>query len=137
MKTTKLHLTTFQIGTPATKGQGLRIGVTRHPPRGVPKDRWVAGGYFDVWLPTLAPEAKLVSQILKLDPDKTKEREKLFDRYQRELLSDATGRQTVELIAKIAERTPVSIGCFCKDESRCHRSRLYKIIQEHAGSHCQ
>lgn len=129
----KLQLSTFQIGTPAMPAQGLRIGVTRHPPRGVPKDRWVADGYFDVWLPTLAPEAKLVSQILKLDPDKTVEREKLFDRYERELLSDATGRQTVELIARIAERTPVSIGCFCHDESHCHRSRLYKIIQQHAA----
>ena len=133
----KLRLSTFQIGTPATPAQGLRIGVTRHPPRGVPKDRWVADGCFDVWLPTLAPEAKLVSQILKLEPDKTKEREKLFDRYERELLSDATGRQTVELIARIAERTPVSIGCFCQDESRCHRSRLFRIIQQHAASDTQ
>jgi uncharacterized protein YeaO (DUF488 family) len=130
----KLHLTTLQIGTPATPGQGLRIGVTRHPPRGVPRDRWVADGYFDVWLPTLAPEPKLVSQILKLDPEQRKERERLFDRYERELLSDATGRQTVELIARIAQRTAVSIGCFCKDESRCHRSRLYKIIQQHADN---
>jgi uncharacterized protein YeaO (DUF488 family) len=130
----KLHLSTFQIGEPATPEHGLRIGVTRHPPRGVPKDRWAADGYFDVWLPTLAPEAKLVSQILKLDPEKTKEREKLFDRYERELLSSATGRQTVELIARIAERIPVSIGCFCKDESHCHRSRLFKIIEQHGAS---
>jgi uncharacterized protein YeaO (DUF488 family) len=131
--TRKLQLSTFQIGTPAKPEQGLRIGVTRHPPRGVPRDRWVADGYFDVWLPTVAPEAKLVSQILKLDPEKTAEREKLFDRYERALLSDATGRQTVELIVQIASRMPISIGCFCQDESRCHRSRLYKIIQEHAA----
>lgn len=131
----KLRLSTFQIGTPATKEQGLRIGVTRHPPRGVPKDRWTKDGYFDVWLPTLAPEAKLVSEILKIVPEKTAQREKLFDRYERELLGDATGRQTVELIAKIAERMPVSIGCFCKDESQCHRSRLFKIIQQHGASH--
>lgn len=130
----KLQLSTFQIGTPSTAEQGLRIGVTRHPPRGVRKDRWVKDGYFDVWLPTLAPESKLVSQILKVDPEKTAARKKLFDRYERELLADATGRQTVELIAKIAERTPVSIGCFCKDESQCHRSRLFKIIQQHAAS---
>jgi uncharacterized protein YeaO (DUF488 family) len=131
----KLQLSTFQIGTPAMAEQGLRVGVTRHPPRGVSKDRWVADGYFDVWLPTLAPEAKLVSQILKLGPEKTMQREKLFNRYERELLSDATGRQTVELIAKIAERMPVSIGCFCKDETLCHRSRLFKIIEEYAKSH--
>ena len=130
----KLHLSTFQIGTPATSEQGLRIGVTRHPPRGVPKERWVKDGYFDVWLPTLAPESKLVSQILKVDPEKTSQREKLFDRYERGLLSDATGRQTMELIAKIAERMPVSIGCFCKDESQCHRSRLLRIIEQQAAS---
>lgn len=130
--TKKLHLSTFQIGTPAKPEQGLRIGVTRHPPRGVPKERWVTDGYFDVWLPTLAPDAKLVTQILKLAPEDTTGREKLFARYERELLADATGRQTVELIAQVAARMPVSIGCFCEDESHCHRSRLFKIIQEHA-----
>ncbi|MGO9434936.1 MAG: DUF488 domain-containing protein [Terracidiphilus sp.] len=129
----KLHLSTFQIGTPAAPEQGLRIGVTRHPPRGVPKERWVADGYFDVWLPTLAPESKLVTQIRALGSDKTAQREKLFDRYERELLSDASGRQTVELLAQIAMRTPISIGCFCENESLCHRSRLFRIIQEHAA----
>jgi len=128
----KLHLLTFQIGTPATPEQGLRIGVTRHPPRGVPKERWAADGYFDVWLPTLAPDAKLVTQIRHLPPEKESEREKLFDHYERELLADAAGRQTVELIAQIAMRMPVSIGCFCEEESHCHRSRLFKIIMEHA-----
>src|SRR5579872_3385664 len=128
----KLHLSTFQIGAPAKAEQGLRIGVTRHPPRGVSKDRWVADGYFDVWLPTLAPDAKLVTQIRGLGPDKTAQRNRLFDRYERELLSDAAGRQTVELLAKIAMRTPISIGCFCEEESGCHRARLFQIIQDHA-----
>ncbi len=130
----KLRLSTFQIGTPAKSGQGLRIGVTRHPPRGVPKGRWVVEGYFDVWLPTVAPQPKLVTQIRTLDPTKIAQRKKLFDRYERELLSDAAGRQTVELLAKIAERTPISVGCFCEDELRCHRSRLFKIIQRFAAS---
>lgn len=130
--TNKLHLSTFQIGTTAKPEQGLRIGVTRHPPRGVPKDRWVADGYFDVWLPTVAPDTKLVTQIRALGPDKAPQREKLFDRYERELLVDAAGRQTVELLAQIAMRTPISIGCFCADEAGCHRSRLVKIIQRHA-----
>ena len=130
--TKKLQLSTFQIGTPATPEQGLRIGVTRHPPRGVPKDRWVADGYFDVWLPTLAPEAKLVTQIRNLPSENTSKREKLFARYERELLADAAGRQTVELIAEIAARMPVSIGCFCEVELHCHRSRLFKVIVEHA-----
>ena len=130
--TQKLKLSTFQVGTPARLGQGLRVGVTRFPPRGVPKERWAVDGYFDVWLPVLAPSVKLVAEIKKAVKGTDAEREKAFDRYERELLSNATGRQTVEFLALVAARTPISIGCACQDESRCHRSRLFKIIQEHA-----
>jgi uncharacterized protein YeaO (DUF488 family) len=127
-----LHLTTFQIGTPAAPAQGLRIGVTRFPPRGVPKDRWAKDGYFDVWLPVLAPSAKLVAEIKKKVDGPPAVLQKAFEKYERELLSNAAGRQTVEFLAQVAARMPVSIGCACADESRCHRSRLYKIIQTHA-----
>jgi len=127
----QLHLTTFQIGTPAQPGQGLRIGVTRFPPRGVPKDRRAKDGYFDVWLPVLAPSAKLVAEIKKKQSGPEAAFQKELDRYERELLSNATGRQTVEFLAAIAARMPIAIGCACADESRCHRSRLFKIIQAH------
>ena len=126
----KLKLTTFQIGTPAKRGQGLRIGATRRPPRGVPKNRWVADGYFDVWLPALAPSAKLLGELKKYDLDNPARRKAFFDRYERELLSNAESRQTVEFVAHIAARIPIAIGCFCQDESRCHRSRLFKILQD-------
>ena len=125
----KLQLSTFQIGTPAQPGQGLRIGATRRPPRGVPKDRWVADGYFDVWLPALAPSAELLSGLKKYDFQNPARRKKFFDRYERELLGSAESRQTVEFVAQIAARIPISIGCFCQDESHCHRSRLFEIIQ--------
>jgi uncharacterized protein YeaO (DUF488 family) len=59
----KLRLSTFQIGALAKRGEGLRIGVTRRPPRGVTKSRWVRDGYFDVWLPSLAPSAKLLARF--------------------------------------------------------------------------
>lgn len=128
----KLKLTTFQVGTPAKAAQGLRVSVTRFPPRGVPKERWAVDGYFDVWLPVLAPSAKLVAEIKKAVTGTAVQLEKAFDRYERELLSNATGRQTVEFLAQVAARMPISIGCACADESKCHRSRLFKIIQEHA-----
>ncbi len=128
----ELHLSTFQVGTPATPAQGLRIGVTRFPPRGVPKDRWAKDGYFDVWLPVLAPSAKLVAEIKMKVDGPAAVLQKAFDKYERELLSNATGRQTVEFLAQVAARMPISIGCACADESRCHRSRLFKIIQAHA-----
>jgi uncharacterized protein YeaO (DUF488 family) len=128
----KLKLTTFRIGTPAQPGQGLRVGATRRPPRGVPKSRWVADGYFDVWLPALAPRAELLAEIKNFDFESPAQRKKFFDRYERELLGHADSRQTVEFVAQVAARTPISIGCFCEDESRCHRSRLYQILQGHA-----
>ena len=127
-----LQLTTFRIGNPAQPGQGLRVGVTRRPPCSIPKDRWVAEGLFDVWLPVLAPSARLVADIMKKQHGPAAAFQKALDRYERELLSTAEGRQSVEFIAQIAARMPIAIGCFCEDESRCHRSRLFKIITEHA-----
>ena len=128
----KLQLTTFRIGTPAPPGPRLRIGATRRPPRGVPKSRWVADGYFDVWMPALAPSAKLLAELKSYNLDIPARRKAFFDRYERELLASADSRQTVEFVAEIAVRTPIAIGCFCEDETRCHRSRLYKILQDHA-----
>jgi uncharacterized protein YeaO (DUF488 family) len=128
----KLMLSTFRVGDPAKAEQGLRVGATRFPPRGVPKEHWATDGYFDVWLPVLAPSAKLVAEIKKAVTGTAAEQKKAFDRYERELLSNATGRQAVEFLAQVAARMPISIGCACADESRCHRSRLFKIIQDHA-----
>jgi uncharacterized protein YeaO (DUF488 family) len=130
----KLKLSTFQIGNPARRGEGLRVGVTRRPPRGIPKTRWESGGYFDVWFPALAPSAKLLAQVKNYDFENAVERNKFFDSYERELMASAEGRQTIDFFAQIAVRIPISIGCFCEDESRCHRSRLFNIIQEHAPS---
>jgi uncharacterized protein YeaO (DUF488 family) len=125
----KLKLSTFQIGTPAMRGQGLRIGTTRLPPRGVPKSRWRRDGYFDVWLPAVAPSMTLLRWIKQRDINDPAIRRAFFDRYERELLGDSVARQSAQLLAEMAKRTPVSIGCFCADESRCHRSRLYRIIE--------
>ncbi len=130
--TPKLSLSTFQIGSPAKRGQGLRIGVTRRPPHGVPKQHWALDGYFDLWCPSLAPGLKLLARYKNKVSDNPSVQEKFFDSYERQLLGHAEGRQTVELIARMAERTPVSIGCYCRDELNCHRSRLYELILRHA-----
>lgn len=122
----RIHLQTFQIGTPAVPGEGLRIAVTRRPPRGVPKADWKTVGHFDVWFPALAPQPELVAQLLHAADQAT--REKLFKKYEKELLATAESRQTLDLIVEIAARIPVSIGCFCQGESHCHRSRLYSVL---------
>ena len=125
----KLKLSTFQIGARARRGEGLRIGVTRRPPRGVRKSRWVRDGYFDVWLPALAPSAKLLARVKKRDLGEGSVRKRFFDAYERDLMANAEGRQTVAFVAEIAARTPIRVGCFCADERRCHRSLLVKIIK--------
>src|SRR3954451_5254544 len=115
----KLKLRTFRIGEPAKRGEGLRIGTTRRPPRGVPKSRWKSDGYFDVWLPAVAPSMNLLRWIKQRDINDPATRRIFFERYERELLGDSVARQTLQLLAEMAKRTPVSIGCFCVDESRC------------------
>jgi uncharacterized protein YeaO (DUF488 family) len=127
-----LRLSTFRIGSPPDKKQGLRIGATRLPPRGVPKSRWKKDGYFDVWLPVIAPSMKLLRWIKQRDINDASVRRTFFQRYERELLADSTARQTIQLLAELAKKTPISVGCFCADETRCHRSRLYEVIKRSA-----
>jgi len=129
----RLKLSTFRIGDAPKRGKGLRIGTTRLPPRGVPKSRWKSGGYFDVWLPTVAPSRELFRWIKARDINDAAVRKTYFQRYERELLGNSDARHTVHLLAEIARRTPISIGCFCADESRCHRSRLRMIIERAAN----
>ena len=127
-----LRLSIFQIGTPPKRGQGLRIGTTRRPPRGVSKSRWIRDGYFDVWLPALAPSPKLLHRFRHRDFNNRAVREAFFNAYEHELLSTAVGRQNIEFLARVAAHMPISIGCFCRDESKCHRSRLFQIIKRNA-----
>ena len=128
-----LKLSTFRIGDKPRRSVGLRIGTTRLPPRGVPKSRWKRDGYFDVWLPAVAPSRQLLSWIKHRDLSDPKISRIFFERYERELSGNAEARQTLQLLAEIAKRTPISIGCFCADEARCHRSRLRLIIERLAN----
>ena len=125
---TSLRLRTFQIGASPRRGEGLRIGATRRPPRGVAKARWQRDGYFDIWLPTIAPSAALLSRYRRRNWDDKAVRASFFDAYEREL-GRTPARHAVALLAALAQRTLISVGCFCADESRCHRSRLLAVLR--------
>ena len=127
-----LRLKTFQIGAPAKRGEGLRIGTTRRPPRGVPRSRWQADGYFDVWFPVVAPTLALFRRFHGRDLSDPAALRAIFDAYERELLKNTEARQAVHLLAEMAKHTAISIGCYCADESRCHRSRLKQLIERAA-----
>lgn len=117
-----------RLGSPRHRDEGLRIGTVRRPPRGVRKEDYARRDYFDVWLPELAPSAPLVSYALS-QPFTPKRWASYAARYRREMGAPAAAR-LIELLARLSETTRFSIGCYCADESRCHRSLLRKLLVE-------
>jgi uncharacterized protein YeaO (DUF488 family) len=117
-----------RLGTRRDADEGLRIGTVRRPPRGVRKADYAARDYFDVWLPELAPSAPLVSSALA--KPFTPQRWAAFRRrYRREMLQPAPQR-LIELLAALSSQTNFSVGCYCEDETRCHRSLLKQLLIE-------
>lgn len=120
---------TFQIGTSRRRGEGLRVGTVRFLPRGVFKTDYAKLDYFDVWLPILAPSRKLLRWAKRREWE-AETRRKFFAAYRKELLSDTDSKQTVILLAELSKATNLSVGCYCEDESRCHRSVLMKVLRQ-------
>jgi uncharacterized protein YeaO (DUF488 family) len=118
-----------RLGTPRHAKEGLRIGTVRHPPRGVLKKDYARRNYFDVWLPELAPSAPLVSWFFS-EPLTAKRWTDYARRYRREMQKPAA-RRLIELLAALSSKTNFSLGCYCEDESHCHRSLLKKLLLEH------
>ena len=120
---------TFRIGDTPKRGEGLRVGTTRYPPRGVPRSRWKKDHYFDVWFPVVAPSEKLLRSFRKSNFDDPRARRRFFDAYRRELTRPPASH-AVALLSALAKRTPIAVGCFCADESRCHRRVLREVLEE-------
>jgi uncharacterized protein YeaO (DUF488 family) len=123
-----LQFRTVQIGSPRQTHEGLRIGAVRFLPRGVRKSEYHKRNLFDLWLPILSPSR----EVLRLFRDGKLSPAGLFQRYRREMHEPAP-RQVIELLAALARQTPLSVACYCEDESRCHRSVLGKLIRDAAG----
>jgi len=119
------RVTTYQYGTARRRGEGLRIGTTRYLPRGVSKNDYALLDYFDVWLPTLAPSRELLHWYR----DAERPVETFYQRYRKEM-RDVNARHVIALLHEVSTRTPIAVGCFCDDESRCHRIELRKLILE-------
>jgi uncharacterized protein YeaO (DUF488 family) len=118
-----------RLGTPRQKSEGLRIGTVRRPPRGVRKADYARENYFDAWLPDLAPSAALVKWFLSVPPT-PKNWNAFSRRYRREMAAPAAQR-LIALLAGLSAQTNFSVGCYCEDESRCHRSVLKGLLLEH------
>lgn len=120
-----------RLGSPRARGEGPRIGTARRPPRGVKKGDYAKLDYYDVWLPELAPSQKLVSWALSAPWDA--KRWAKFERdYRREMKAPAADR-LLALLAALSRHASFSVGCYCEDESRCHRSILKQLLVEKNG----
>lgn len=120
-----------RLGTPRARGEGLRIGTVRRPPRGVRKEDFAKDDWYDVWYPELSPTAELVSKALKAETDK--EWDGFVRAFRREMAEPAAAR-TLDLLAALSHGADFSVGCYCEDEARCHRSVLRELLKERDAS---
>ena len=126
-----MTLRIVRLGTPRLPGEGTRIGAVRHPPRGVRKERYAAEDWFDIWYPDLAPSAPLVS---KARTARTAKEWSAFFRAFRAEMNEPAARRTLDLLAILSQDANFSIGCYCEDESRCHRSVLRELLADRDAS---
>lgn len=116
-----------RLGSPRVAGEGLRIGTVRRPPRGVPKADFARRDFYDVWLPILSPSPELVTQTLAAETDA--EWNKVARKIRSELHGGEAGK-VLDLLAALSATADFSVGCYCEDERRCHRSVLRELLRE-------
>ena len=127
-----MSIRVVRLGTPRAPDEGTRLGTVRRPPRGVRKEEFASRDYFDVWLPELAPSAEVVSWALS-EPWTDARWGRYARRYRKEM-GEPAARHLIELLAVLSRHTNLSIGCYCEDASRCHRSLLGEMLAEAGAS---
>jgi uncharacterized protein YeaO (DUF488 family) len=125
-----MSLRIVQLGSKRAAGEGLRLGTVRRPPRGVPKERFAADGWYDLWLPQLAPSAELVAEAQGAKSDADWRR---FEKKFRAEMKAPDNARLLALLAALSTTTDLSVGCYCEEESRCHRSVLRELLAEHGA----
>ncbi len=119
-----------RLGLPRHPNEGLRIGTVRRPPRGVPKSRYASENWFDVWFPNLAPSLETMKSGRAASSDD--ELRSFKKKYRAEMAVADTAR-SVALLAALSHTANFSVGCYCEDEARCHRSVLKQLLAEAGG----
>jgi uncharacterized protein YeaO (DUF488 family) len=119
-----------RLGSARERGEGLRLGTVRHPPRGVPKDLHASRDFYDVWVPELAPSADLLKRGQAADS--VRAWSTFVKRYRREMAAPEKVH-LLRLLAALSATTHFSVGCYCADESHCHRSVLRALLADHGA----
>ena len=125
-----MAITIVRLGTPRSPGEGLRIGTVRRPPRGVPKAEFASRDFYDAWLPELAPSDALV----RAGQSAASEREwRAFVKRYRAEMGEPGASRLLGLLAALSHTAALSVGCYCAEEARCHRSVLRDLLKEHGA----
>lgn len=122
-----MSISIVQLGSPRKPGEGLRLGTVRRPPRGVPKSDFARLDYYDVWFPNLSPSAELVKEAQRAAGQRDRN---VFQRKFRLEMSQPDRRSELDLLAALSHQTNLSLGCYCQEEARCHRSVLRELLVE-------
>jgi uncharacterized protein YeaO (DUF488 family) len=116
-----------RLGTPRHRDEGVRLGTVRRPPRGVPRSQYGSGDWYDVWFPNLAPSVATMKMGLAATTEA--QRRAFFRKYRAEMAKPDAGR-TLDVLAALSHAADFSVGCYCEDEARCHRSVLRALLSE-------
>ncbi len=116
-----------RLGSDRHENEGLRIGTVRRPPRGVPKTEFSSQNWYDVWLPNLSPSPDTMKMGKNV---KTEKEWKAFNKKYRKEMAKPENTRILELLAALSQNTDFSVGCYCEDEARCHRSVLKELLVE-------
>jgi uncharacterized protein YeaO (DUF488 family) len=116
-----------RLGTERLTNEGLRIGTVRRPPRGIPKSEFASRNFYDVWFPNLAPSEELLKAGQTVGSEK--DWKTFVRKFRTEMRTPESGK-ILDLLAALSHQTNFSIGCYCADESRCHRSVLRELLRE-------
>jgi uncharacterized protein YeaO (DUF488 family) len=122
-----VSIAVLRLGSPRARDEGVRLGTVRRPPRGVPKAQFAKRNFYDVWLPLLSPSAPLVSLALKAPDERSW---KTFERKFRAEMRKPDASHMLDVLAALSHQTNFSLGCYCENEARCHRSILKKLLAE-------
>ena len=117
----------IRLGSPRKSGEGLRVGTVRRPPRGVPRSKFASGNWYDIWFPNLAPSVPTMK--LALAAKKPAQWSTFVRKYRAEMAAPGPAHD-IELLARLSHQTNFSLGCYCEDESHCHRSILRTLLKE-------
>jgi len=119
-----------RLGTPRLRGEGTRIGTVRRPPRGVPKSQFSTGNWYDVWFPNLAPS---LATMKRGQDARSPAQWAQFTRKYRAEMSAPAAKHDLALLAALSHAADFSVGCYCEDESHCHRSILKQLLVQHGA----